>query len=170
MTGAAAGAPHLTLGELSPSSRVWLFGASRPLEAEQERVLEASLREFLSSWKAHGRPLRAAVEIRDRRFVIVAADDAADPSGCSIDALFARLSGFQKPGLSLLDSTLVFYRTKEGEVRSVDRATFRRMVHEGEISGLTKVFDLTAQTLGDVRSSLEKNASESWHAQAFGLS
>lgn len=168
MTRADAGV-EMTLDQLSPSSRVWVFGASDPLDTEQQLSVETSVREFLGSWKAHGQPLRAAVEIRDSRFVIIAADDAADPSGCSIDSLFGRLSGFQKLGVSLLDSTLVFYRTKEGEVRSVDRATFRRLAGEGEIDSRTKVFDLTPETLADVRSGLEKQASESWHAQAFGL-
>lgn len=170
MTSVAAGAPKLTLEQLSPSSRVWVFGASTPLDAAQERSIEANLVEFLRSWKAHGQPLRAAVEILDHQFVIIAADDAADPSGCSIDSLFGRLSGFQKLGANLLDSTLVFYRTKEGEIRSVDRATFRGLAGTGEVNGRTKVFDLTPMTLAEVRSSLERDASASWHGQAFGLS
>lgn len=169
MTSVSAGAIQVILGPLSPSSRVWVFGASTALDAEQERSIEASLVDFLRSWKAHGQPLRAAVEILHHRFVIIAADDAADPSGCSIDSLFVRLSGFQKLGANLLDSTLVFYRTKEGEIRSVDRATFRGLTGVGEVNGRTKVFDLTPETLAEVRSGLEKNASESWHAQAFGL-
>jgi len=170
MTAAAAGSTQLSLEQLSPSSRVWVFGSSGPLDAGQERDVEAGLREFLRSWKAHGQPLRAAVEIREHRFVIVAADDGAEPSGCSIDSLFGRLSSFQKLGATLLDATLVFYRTNEGEVRSVDRASFRQLAGAGEINGRTRVFDLTLETLADLSSGLEKDASASWHGQAFGLS
>lgn len=169
MSSATAGIPHLTLDELSPSSRVWVFGAAGPLDHEQQRAIEASLREFLRTWKAHGQPLRAAVEIRDQRFVIIAADDAADPSGCSIDSLFARITSFQKLGVNLLDSTLVFYRAGGGEVSSVDRATFRKLVSSGQANAATRVFDLTAATLAEVRSGLEKEAGASWHARAFGL-
>jgi len=169
VSSAAAGAQHLTLDQLSPASRVWVFGAASPLDEGQRRTIEASLREFLRTWKAHGQPLRAAVEVRDQRFIIIAADDAADPSGCSIDSLFGRISSFQKMGANLLDSTLVFYRAGGGEVRSVDRPTFRKLVTSGEINATTRIFDLTAATLADVRSGLEKKASESWHAQAFGL-
>ncbi|HVT43788.1 MAG TPA: hypothetical protein VMT00_05310 [Thermoanaerobaculia bacterium] len=163
--------PKTTLERLDENAKVWIFGADRPLtEGEHERF-RAMLDRHLAGWTAHGAPVTAAAELREGRLLIVAADSTAHPSGCSIDTLFDLLRQAERElGVSLLDSTPLFYRRGDGSIASATRAEFRRLVEQGEISGDTVVFDNSVDRLGDLRNGAwEKRARDSWHAAAFGI-
>jgi hypothetical protein len=58
----------------------------------------------------------------------------------------------------------VFYRDKDGSVKSVDRDQFSSLAAAGEITNATRVFDPTVTTLGEWRARFEMNAADSWHA------
>ena len=143
-----------------------MYGIDRPLSDEEARALEVDLISFVDRWTAHGTKLRAGAGLVERRFIVIAVEEsAAQASGCSIDDMVRYVthleSRFQR---SLLDGTLVFYRTAAGEIESCDRAGFRSLVEAGEITRATPVFDLTVASLGDVRSGkLELPVTESWH-------
>jgi len=60
----------------------------------------------------------------------------------------------------------VWYRDGESRIRSVMRGEFRQLAETGSVGPDTPVFDLTASTLGLIRSGgLERPASTSWHAR-----
>ena len=162
----------MTPDELSPlpaDSRVWLYGTHRPPEdGEAARLVDAT-RAFLEDWTAHGSPLRAALDWRHGRFLVLAVDESrAAASGCSIDAVTGRLADLESElDLPLLDTSPVWYRDpgRDGRIRTVSRSTFRRLGREGEVDGGTVVFDLTVDRLGDVRQGLwERPAADTWHA------
>ena len=56
---------------LPDSSRVWVFGTDRPLSEEGTATLMSSVEGFLSEWKAHGEPLKAAYEWRFGRLLVI---------------------------------------------------------------------------------------------------
>lgn len=157
------------LERLPDDSRVWIWGAHRvPDTEEAARLLDATA-DFLEDWVAHGRSLRAGMDWRHHRFLLVAVDESrASPSGCSIDAVTDHLAGLERElGLPLLDTSPVWFRDPDrgGLVRTVSRPAFRRLAEEGRVDGDTVVFDLTVDRLGDVRAGgWELPAAESWHA------
>lgn len=163
--------PGLPIERLPESSRVWIFGASTALNDDQSARLLGVVDEFLAGWSAHGTQLDGARELLEGRFLIVAVDPGANPSGCSIDRLFATLQPLERElSISLLDSGRIFFRDGSGAIHSVDRAAFRELARSGEISGSTPVFDTTIERLADLRSNhLERHASDSWHARAFTI-
>src|SRR6266545_2169388 len=108
---------------LPDNARVWVYGVDRPLDEGKSSALLREVDNYLTSWTAHGAPLSAGRHWRDNRFLTVAVDqNRAGASGCSIDGLFSTLKSLeQKIGAAVITSGLVFFRGKDGNIRSVTR-------------------------------------------------
>ena len=119
----------------------------------------------VQAFKERGYWVRALTRDEDR---LVGLDErTTGASGCSIDALMGRLGELEREfGFGLTDASPVWYRDGEGHIRSVTREDFRKLADSGTVGPETPVFDLTASSLGPIRSSgLERPASTSWHAR-----
>jgi hypothetical protein len=159
--------PVVQIQDLPNSSRTWVFGADRDLDEGATDLLMREVDRFLSQWHAHGSPLTAARDWRDKRFLTIAVDQStAGASGCSIDGLYRSLKALEpRLGASLVTSGLVFYRNQNGRVESVDRDRFSELGATGKITPGTRVFDPTVTSLGEWRARFELNAEDSWHAK-----
>jgi hypothetical protein len=161
--------PRIEFTQLPDHGRAWVFPATRPLDrAEQSRLID-EVDAFLDGWAAHGRALRSGRELLEASFLVVGVDeDAARPSGCSIDALVNRLEALGASlGVSLVDHAPVWFRDA-GEIRSVARPEFRALAREGIVGPETSVFDTSLTRIADVRGGgLERPARLSWHGPAF---
>ena len=151
--------PLTDISRLSDDANVWIFPIA-PAIADPAAMLQR-VDAFLDSWAAHNVPVLAARDLRENRFLIVAADKDAEKSGCSIDRLFALVRMMERDfGVAMLDATLVFFRDANGNVTEAKRSEYRDRASES-----TVVFDTTAPTLGDVRrGTWERPARDSWHA------
>jgi hypothetical protein len=158
--------PLVNIEDLPDDSRTWVFGADKALNSVQASTLLAEVDRYLSQWRAHGAALTVGRDFRDGRFLTVAVDQSTEgASGCSIDGLFRALKALgSQLGSSLVTSGLVFYRDKDGSVKSVDRERFSSLAAAGDITAATRVFDPTVTTLGEWRARFEMNAADSWHA------
>jgi hypothetical protein len=158
------------IASLPRNSRVWVFAATRPLtDADLERLRDVVARVF-GVWTKKSPGVRPAFEFRERRFLVVGADERHDRvSGCGIDAMMQWVRQIEaESGLRLVDRMQVFWRSPGGEVLSAPREDFRRLLASGETTPATRVFDTAAAT-SDVflDSRFELPLSESWHAQVF---
>lgn len=162
--------PAIPFASMPDTARVWVFGAAQPLlGGEAERVV-AAVTDFLAGWHAHGAPVVGAFDLRDERFLLIAADEAATGvSGCSIDSLYSSLREVERAaGITLLDSSPVWYRDDSRAVRMASRREFRELCRAGEVGRATRVFDNTVSTVGGVRNGeWERPLSSSWHGRAF---
>lgn len=152
---------------LPASSRLWCFGADRDLSGEEERRIRDSVEGFLATWAAHGSDLSAGCEVRDGRFLLVAADESGTAaSGCAVDGLVRHLKALEaESGARLVDGQGVWYRDAGGHVRSCSRTEFKRLAEIGEVGPSTLVFDLSLTRLEDARSGRwETRAADAWHA------
>lgn len=152
---------RVNLDQLSNDAYVWIFGISPSLDAQKSDALMRQVNAFLENWAAHGTPIPGAAELREGSFLIVAADENREKSGCSIDRMFGTLKQLERDlGVAILDANRVFLRDEHG-VRAVPRSEFRNAA-----TLETPVFDVTVERLGDVREGAwEKPAAESWHRQ-----
>lgn len=157
--------PRLDLNRLSDDAYAWVFGISPALDEQQQRAMLDRVDAFLNGWAAHGAPIGSAREIRDGRFLIVAAESSSERSGCSIDRLFGTLKELERQfAVTILEPTRIFFRHGDGRVDSMSRAEFRE-----KADAHTIVFDTTVETLGAIRNGTwEKRAEESWHRQLLG--
>ena len=159
--------PHVAFESLPTNAKVWVFGASDPLDDTARKQLLLVVDDYLSQWRAHGVPLVSSRDFRDNRFLAIGVDEAATgASGCSIDGLFRTLQSMQSVlGASLMGGGIMFYRDAGGVVQAVDRSRFVELVQAGAVTLETPVFDLTIDTVGRWRESFEKRAADSWHAR-----
>jgi hypothetical protein len=147
------------------TARLWIVASPAELTPAIAGNLLERVDAFLEEWNAHGQPVVGARDLRYDRFLMIAADEAATGvSGCSGDALFRVFKGAESDlGISLLDSSRVWFRTANG-IQTDTRAGFRERVKKGEVDAETIVFDNTAATVGDVRAGRwERPVRESWH-------
>jgi len=161
--------PRVSFDELPDHGRLWVFPASRDLSDTEAEACLAAVDEFLSTWSAHGAPLRSGRELLERRFLLVGVDvDAEAPSGCSIDALVNRLRGLgESLGVALIDHAPVWFRDGSA-LRTASRAEFRDLAAEGKVDADVRVFDTTLTRVDQLRAGrLERPASETWHGRAF---
>ena len=156
----------VNIQNLPDDSRTWVFGADKTLDRVQTSTLLAEVDRYLAQWRAHGAELTVGRDFKEGRFLTVAVDQSTEgASGCSIDGLFRALKALgSQLGASLVTSGLVFYRDKDGAIRSVDREQFTTLAANGDITSATRVFDPTVTTLGEWRARFEMNAADSWHA------
>jgi hypothetical protein len=165
--------PEAPFPSLPDQARVWIFASPVPLSARAATELLNRVDDFLAGWHAHGHAVAGSRELLHDRFLLVAADEeATGVSGCSIDSLFRVLKQVEMDlGVSMLDSSLVFYRDSAGAVQAGTRAEFRKRVEAGDIDAETPVFDNTIRSVGDIRDGgWEKPMAESWHGRAFAAS
>jgi len=152
---------RVNIDQLSNDAHIWIFGISPALDAAQSATVLRRVDTFLDEWAAHGVPITGAREMREGSFLIIAADENREKSGCSIDRMFGTLKDLERElNVKILDANRVFLRD-HGSVRAVARGEFRNAA-----SLETPVFDVTAEKLGEVRTGAwERRAADSWHRQ-----
>ncbi len=158
--------PKIELDRLSDDSAIWVFGIAPPLDERGAAVLLKNVDAFLDQWTAHNVPVASGRELREGRFLVIAAETTSETSGCSIDKLFGLVRGLEKQlGISMLDPNMIFFRDDNGRIASASRSEFRDGCNADTI-----VFDVTAQRLHDLRSGVwERPARDSWHRQLLAI-
>ncbi|WP_395767726.1 hypothetical protein [Aquirufa sp.] len=78
---------YIPFQEMPNQARIWVYQASRSLQASEIDQITQTITEACQAWEAHGAPLQASFEIRHKQVIIVAVNEAMNAaSGCSIDA------------------------------------------------------------------------------------
>jgi hypothetical protein len=156
---------RIELNTLPDDARAWVFGISPKLDEAGVNAVNEEVGRFIAKWSSHGEPIVAAAEVIDGSFLLVAITPASEASGCSIDRMFGLLRELEtRLSISLIDADRIFFRDGSGDVRAVPRRDFRTAA-----SLETRVFDTTAERLGEIRSgSWERAAADSWHARLLG--
>ncbi|HET7275196.1 MAG TPA: hypothetical protein VFI91_08430 [Longimicrobiaceae bacterium] len=158
------------LNQFPDDARLWVFASPAALSESQSTALLARVDSFLDQWHAHGAAVVGARDWRNEHFLLVASDErATGVSGCSIDSLYLTLKQAESElGVTLLDSSPVWYRDAAGEIANVPRTEFRRLAKEGAVDEDTIVFDNTVNTVGALLAGgWERPMRDSWHGKAF---
>ncbi|MCO4818685.1 MAG: hypothetical protein KC517_03605 [Bacteroidetes bacterium] len=72
--------------QLSPESRLWMYGSKRALSADEQHSINQLLANFCAEWSAHGSKLDCGFSILYNQIIILGVDEkSAEASGCSID-------------------------------------------------------------------------------------
>ncbi len=145
-----------------------MYQANTPLTQEQIRAVRQTMEVFLSSWAAHGNPLRAGYDIRYDQFIILAVDESLHgASGCSIDGSVALVRKLEEVlGLSLLDRSQVAVETGEG-IRLFQFNEIKGRIAAGEIAPSDHVFNNAVATMEAFLDSWRVPAEQSWLKRHF---
>ena len=73
--------------ELPAHSRVWIYMSNREFSEAETNSISQEIEDFVSSWKAHQKSLKASGTLLLNRCIIFAVDENTESiSGCSIDS------------------------------------------------------------------------------------
>ena len=126
---------------LPDTSRIWIYQANRPLQAEELTEIQTFLTTQIDAWGAHGAPLKASFSVIKNQIILIAADESFQAaSGCSIDTssrwmkeLGARFS------VDFFDRSILC--ENEGDkLFSVSPFQIKKHVAAGEITEQTRVY------------------------------
>lgn len=157
-----------TLDRLPDSARLWVFVTARLLTGAEQRAVRAVLDAFTSTWTSHSRPVEAAADVAEGRFLLVAAQlPGGDVSGCGIDKLVHAVEqALAVHGTALASGLDVPYRTADGSVEVASRAELKARVLAGALDADTPVFDASTDMLGALRSGrFERPLGVTWVAR-----
>ena len=157
--------------KFSDSARIWCYGFSHTLTAEQRGIVERKLTEFLSTWNSHGTSVNGDGMVIYNTFVMLAVDPFDSVSGCSIDSSVRMLKDLKHlHQLDALNQALIHYR-EASQILSAVREDFQSLIQSGKLGLKTTVFNNTITNLGEVRGGdWEVPLRDSWHARAFQMS
>ena len=153
---------------LPQTARIWIYQCNRSFTLDEIQEISNKLQTFLDGWTAHGADLKAAFEIRYKRFVVIGLDQNQQlASGCSIDASVNFIQQLETAfKVDLLDKLNVSY--KQGDyIAYKPLKEFKKMVKDKAVSKNTIVFNHLVQTKAEYLDFWEVPASESWHARFF---
>ena len=155
---------QLNYKELHDDSRVWVYQADRALTDREVEEIKAKGDIFVFQWAAHGKKLKAAVEISYNRFLVLFADETQEQaSGCSIDSSVHFIQKLEKDyNLSFTNRLIITYK-KDNEIQQISLANFESMLESGEADENTIVFNNLVQTKKEFDQKWEVPVKDSWH-------
>jgi hypothetical protein len=78
---------HLIPENFHPSSRVWIYQASRIFSIGEALEIEEMMNDFTENWNSHGATVKGYANLFFGQFIILMADETqAGVSGCSTDS------------------------------------------------------------------------------------
>ncbi len=156
-----------SLDDLTSSSRIWIYGAERALNAEETKLVRARMQAFVKDWVSHRQSLRAATDILHNRFLVVAVDESeAEASGCSIDGSVAKIKEIgTEIGVDFFNRMRFSYRDEQGRIQTVSKDEFKKLYHGGQLPNDAIVFDTLIKEVGELRQIFERPLEDSWHSR-----
>ncbi len=156
----------ITLQQLSPESRIWVYQSSREFTADEVQKINTLATEFVTTWSAHGAALKAAAEILHNRFLVIGVDEQqAAASGCSIDKSVALVKKIETDfNTDLLDRMQIAYR-KDGEIKTCKLPQISALLEKAEITENTIIFNNLVTTKKDWDNDWEIALKDSWILQ-----
>ena len=159
---------YTNFNALPDHSRIWVYQSNRELSEKEVFTLENGLREFVNSWTAHEKNLRASFKVAHSRFIVLAVDENVEnPSGCSIDKAMNFMKVVENEfGVDLFDRMSFTYLDGE-EVKIANKKLFQELLEKGVINDDTLVFNNLLKTVGEFKSSWTIPYKNSWHKNLF---
>lgn len=144
-------------------ARVWVYKASRPLNESEMEFCIKHLETFIGEWTSHGASMAAGFTIIEDRFLVLMADeDQAKASGCSIDSSVHFLQALGKElNIDFFDHMHVVLRVGD-EVKEVHFNHIPTLLAQGTITAETLVYDTLVANKADFDSRFEAPLRETW--------
>ena len=151
--------------DLSEDSRIWIYQSNKELNNDQVSEISRELTEFLKTWNTHGKPISCSYQVKYSRFIIIAAENTLEISGCSIDSSVAFIQSLEKKySIVLLDKMDVAYRNNQ-TIDIISLKDFKQMVKNKSITSTTIVFNNLVSNVSELNSHWETTVEDSWHGR-----
>ncbi|MCL6524985.1 MAG: hypothetical protein K6T34_10045 [Thermoflavifilum sp.] len=157
--------------DFSEDSRIWIFQASRSLNADETSRIRSKIQAWVNQWKAHAEPVKGWGDILFHRFLLFMADESVVPvSGCSTDGLmrFVQILGnnLQIDWFDRMQIALLHHE----EIITYPLDTIELLWSEKKLSPTTWYFNNTVRTKHELLSSWILPIQKGWLGARLSLS
>ncbi len=157
----------VTSSQYSPTSRLWIYLAERPLTAQECTWAEEELKQFTDNWTAHNAALKATAEIWNQQAILLLVDESqAGASGCSIDKsvrFLEQLGASLK--IDLFDRMRFAWIDEQGNVRFNTLQELPALVKAGTIQQDSLMVNTLVKTVGEMGQQWLVSFQASWQSR-----
>ncbi len=146
-----------------PSSRVWIYQASRQFNEQEEKEINEQLLQFALQWQAHARPVKGWAKLLFHRFIVLMADETeTEVSGCSTDSSARVIKSLEKQySVQFFDRLLLAFLVKD-KVELLPLSQFPHAWEKGLITGDTLFFNNAISTKAELENNWLIPLKNSW--------
>lgn len=151
------------------TAKVWIYQADRSFSTTELSQVENLLTDFINNWNSHGKTIAGAFEIKFNQFIVLMADEnVASVSGCSIDSSVAVVREIEKQlSLNLLDKSKVAFLKNNDSIELINFQEIKNAVQSGMIQAESKTFNNMLTTFGEYSKNWIVEAKDSWLKRYF---
>lgn len=159
---------HLLPEDFAPSTRVWIYQASRVFGLSEALAIEKMIDDFISDWKSHGTPVKGFGTLFFGQFIVLMADEEqTGVSGCSTDSSVRLIKTIEEHfKVDLFDRTSLAFVIKE-KIQLLPMGQLEYALENGFIQPDTLFIDNTVQTKYSLENEWFKPVAKSWIARRF---
>ncbi len=151
---------------LKDTSSVWIYQSNKEFSENEVRKISVKIKSFISTWKSHGKNLKASYTIKYNRFIVLLVDQSyTKVSGCAIDASVNLIKQLEKEFLVDLTNKLNVSFKDNTTIKIVGLSDFKKLFKQKKITVNTIVFNNMLTTKAEFVKNWEVIASKSWHKQ-----
>jgi len=149
--------------DFAANSRVWVYQSSRKFSITEALQLEGILKNFLSTWHAHGDPVKGYANLFFGQFIIIMADETSTVvSGCSTDSSVQMIREIEKTfNVELFNRTALAFIVKD-KIESIPYTQINYALEHGFINKDTLYFNNTINNKKELEEKWLIPVKESW--------
>ena len=157
---------HLIPADFNPSSRVWIYQASRLFTISEALEMEEMINEFVERWQSHGAKVKGYANLLFGQFVVLMADETqAGVSGCSTDSSVRLIKDIeQRFGVNMFDRLNLAFEVKD-KVQLLPMSQLNYAVENKFIDGDTIFFNNVVLNKHELLTRWMIPVKESWLAK-----
>ena len=133
--------------DFNDNSHVWIYQSNRVFTFSEAVQIEELLKDFASTWKSHGTPVKGYGNLLFGQFVIFMADETASGiSGCSTDSSVRIIKNIEKDfQVDMFDRQMLAFLVDE-RIQMIALSQVNHLLEEGVITANTLYFNNTILT------------------------
>ncbi|MBC7382949.1 MAG: hypothetical protein H7296_08130 [Bacteroidia bacterium] len=145
------------------NARTWIYAANRQLSSAEEHAIQAELTDFVQSWTAHERALKAEAAILYNQFVVIMVDEAhSEISGCGIDKSVQLIKTINNKYQLDFFNRLAVQTLTDNQVTTYNKKTLQEAINAGILTGQTIAFNPLVQHKSDFLSNWLQPLQQNW--------
>ena len=152
--------------DFNDNSHVWIYQSNRVFTFSEAVQIEELLKDFASTWKSHGTPVKGYGNLLFGQFVIFMADETASGiSGCSTDSSVRIIKNIEKDfQVDMFDRQMLAFLVDE-RIQMIALSQVNHLLEEGVITANTLYFNNTILTKKELLKSWIIPVKKSWLAK-----
>lgn len=152
----------------APNSKVWIYQSSRLFFISEALEMEDMLKDFVSSWKSHGTPVKGFANLFFGRFIVLMADErATGVSGCSTDSSVRLIKEIEKTyNVDMFNRQSLAFVVKD-KIELIPLAQLKYLIENNFINANTLYFNNTVLTKEQLETNWIIPTKDSWLKKHF---